>query len=91
MHSEVIFSRNMLNGDGPHHVTFLDAYVLDNGRGFVLLGLCDAGAAFPLPRLELIVHLDHVLLGCADNASAVKHHAGDGVIVGICIKDGPCP
>jgi hypothetical protein len=43
-----------------------------------------------LPSLDLIVHLDHVLAGRADNPSRIKHHAGDGVVVGVGVVDRPC-
>lgn len=73
------------------HVPVFDANVLDNGGRLVLFCLRDTGAALPLPGLELVVHLDNVLLGSGNNASVVKHHAGDGVFIGIGVEDGAGP
>lgn len=72
------------------HVTFLDADVIDDGGRAPVLRLRDAGAAVPLPRLHLIVHLDHVLAGRAGDPPAVEHHACDWVFVRVGVEDGSC-
>lgn len=74
-----------------NHVAVLDADVLNDGRRLVLFSLRDTSSALPLPRFELVVHFDHVLLSCADNPPVVKRHACDGVVVGVGIKDGASP
>jgi hypothetical protein len=73
------------------HVAVLDPYMLNDCRRLVLFSLRDTGSALPLSRLELVVHLDNVLLSCAYNPSVVKRHACDGVVVSVSIKDGASP
>lgn len=69
------------------HVAVADADVVDDGGDLVFLGLGDSRAALPLPRLQLIVDLDHVLARRARDPSPVEHHARDPVVVRVRVED----
>jgi len=71
------------------HIPISNTDALDDSWRFLLLGLGDAGAAVPVPPLDLVVHLDHILAGSAYNTACVEHHARDGVVKGKGIVDGP--
>ena len=65
-------------------VTISYSYTLDNSGRFPLFRR-NASTTVPLPALYLIIHLDHVLSGGADDPPGVKHHARDWIVVGISI------
>ena len=69
------------------HVAVADADVVDDGGDLVFLGLGDSRAALPLPRLQLIVDLDHVLARRARDPPPVEHHARDPVVVRVRVED----
>jgi hypothetical protein len=60
-------------------------------RSAIVLICADAGTAAPVAAVSLVVDLDHTFAGCRNNAARVEHHAGDGVVVGICVVDGTSP
>jgi hypothetical protein len=60
-------------------------------RSAIVLICADAGTAAPVAAVSLVVDLDNALTCCRDDASRVEHHAGDGVVVGICVVDGTSP
>lgn len=43
-----------------------------------------------MPAISLIIHLDHILASSGNNTSCIKHHARNGVVVGVRIVDRPC-
>ena len=71
-------------------VSIAEPNFLDDGRTTltcVLITIFTRRSAIPVPRLCLVVHLDHGLAGSRDNALGIKRHARNRVVVGVCVKD----
>jgi hypothetical protein len=53
--------------------------------------LISTGPTVPVPAIRFVVHLDYTLASCRNDAPCVKHHAGDGVVIGVGIRNGASP
>jgi hypothetical protein len=56
-------------------------------RRIVVLVYANARATAPVAAVSLIVHLDYRFASCGNDVARVKHHACDGVVVGIGVED----
>ncbi len=71
-------------------VTVFDSYSLDCGRASSILLRSNSSTAIPVPSVRLVVDFRDILSGCGDNASRVKLHACDRIVVGICVVYRTC-
>jgi hypothetical protein len=56
-------------------------------------GVCfiNTGPTVPVPAIRLVIHLNYTLASCRHDASCVKHHARNGVVIGVGIRNGASP
>lgn len=73
------------------HIPISYTHALYDSRTLVFFGAYDASATVPLPTLDFVIHLDHVLARGADDPPRVEHHARDGVVVRVRVVYGACP
>lgn len=74
------------------HVTVLQTHAFYRGRRcLALFSSVHASTTVPLARLQLIVHLDHILACGRDYSPVVECHSRDRVVVSICIINRPSP
>lgn len=65
---------------------------LDDGmRCVVVLIYANTRPTAPVATVSLVIHFHYILARCGDDAACVKHHAGDGVVVGVGIVDRASP